>query len=773
MDFGAEYGYEGFTYIDFIAILVAVVPILVGLLIWIVFYYKSNVKVLKVLEKDFSKVSAAAENLKACSMKNLQLLDAALYPPTSGSKKDGNTSGSEGKNKSDKSSRTEFDAAWKRMMIHGSSRYTEEIIPDGESFFPKEALLMVPAGRDSIKYIWGSIAALAVFALWLTPVFVILLGSQFPLLDAIGGLAAAGALVIIHLLFTALDLRGFRKAEKAYHRFLYAFDTALPTASGLAGPALLLDATRKNQKAFEEMSASMKDSFRKSTDKITKSIDEFTKGGVLPAIEDAMRELIEGHIVPSTEDMKNKVNETLDKASAAQSDAIGIMKTDIANTLITVSEKQQTSMADISKQMADILRTVAERQESGMKELAYGFAARLSDTLQMRMDRIGEAMEEYQARMDSIAVMQQKSLEEYSTRYESMFEEQGKKYQTMAEEHQNRIDGQNADYVNRMQEQNKAYLHKLESLSMEEKARTEERNSEYQRLMDELNKTHQKKTEDLNGILAGSMEKIASFTEGQSESMNRTEALLAKLEAIQGNTAETASQLQNGLADMVGLTVKMQNQSEEFSNDVKTITEKSAQAQVQFSELVKDITGQMQRAMADAGREIAEGINKAVEDNAKAIADLTEQSQALRDDYEVFFTRNEETTKNTLEEMDYQVQGIIMRISEEIGTMMESSITRNGEILSQYKDQTADILASFDEQARSIGLYAKEINMDITELSHSLGSAVTEFNEKMREGLGLAISEFDSGLAELTSRIANTVESIAEAVEALPEKIRG
>jgi hypothetical protein len=47
-------------------------------------------------------------------------------------------------------------------------------------------------------------------------------------------------------------------------------------------------------------------------------------------------------------------------------------------------------------------------------------------------------------------------------------------------------------------------------------------------------------------------------------------------------------------------------------------------------------------------------------------------------------------------------------------------VEENRSILSQYKDQTASLLMSFDEQARSMGLYAKEINMDVAELSLNL-----------------------------------------------------
>ena len=58
--------------------------------------------------------------------------------------------------------------------------------------------------------------------------------------------------------------------------------------------------------------------------------------------------------------------------------------------------------------------------------------------------------------------------------------------------------------------------------------------------------------------------------------------------------------------------------------------------------------------MESAGKEIAAGINKAVADNAKAIEELAVQSQLLRDDYGRFFEQRDASTKQTIEDMDYQ-----------------------------------------------------------------------------------------------------------------------
>ena len=93
-------------------------------------------------------------------------------------------------------------------------------------------------------------------------------------------------------------------------------------------------------------------------------------------------------------------------------------------------------------------------------------------------------------------------------------------------------------------------------------------------------------------------------------------------------------------------------------------------------------------------------------------------------------------------------------------------------ILSDYKESTTNLLQAFKEEADSINLYAKEINLDISDLSGNLKSSVTEFNEALKNNIETTLSEFDNGLGELSVRIANTVENIRDAVEALPSALK-
>lgn len=618
----------GNAYVDYLrsmnpaVVAAACIPFLVCAAVWFYFYIKYNRKVLKKLESTFRRINSCTKNLMDCKMENLDAMDEVALDSTT----------------------LEFAAAWQKMKGQVRRRYTEEVLPEASSFFRKAAIIDVPAHRGSVKTIWGVSILLMLLSVLLPLITETVMNGHANVIASSAGLLPAGLILVGLLLFSGLDNLAHNKTLEAYQRFLFLFDTVLPTADGMAGPALLLDASRKNQKAFEAATETMVTAFSQDTEKISDAIDAFSNGGVLPALHAAMKELTVGFIVPAMSDIKDTLNETLDQ--------------------------------------------VVMKQESGIRELTDSFAARLADTLELRMNKISDGLSQYQSRM-------------------------------------------------------------------------EEQNSLYQERIDAL-----------NGLLAQNMREFSDFMENQKEILCGSAEVLKHADELYQQETENAMKRNEHENKMLEIINEFRSQTEKFAQDAMAFTMESGKAQQSFGVLVTSITERMQESLMGAGREIASGINKAVGDNAKAIADLTVQSQALREDYETFFQRREESTKQTLDEMDYQMQGLITRMSEDIGTMLKASVEENGSILSQYKNQTADLLQSFDEQARSIGLYAREINMDISDLSKNLGASVTEFNEKIREGILLTVSDFDKGFAELAGRIANTVESIADAVENLPASIR-
>ena len=315
-----------FRAVNPVVVVVAYAPLIVGLALWISFYVRFDRRILKNLAWTFTRIANSAADFTKCRFENLKAMDELASDLTT----------------------PHFKSAWEKMMGQVERRYSEEIIPEARCFFPEDALIHIPAHRGSLPTIWGATLALMLLSFLLPPMTENLMGGNGSGTAFFFGLLPAGILMILFLIFAAKDRLMMNKALEAYHRFLDAFDTALPTANAMAGAALLLDASRKNQKSFEKNSEAMVAAFAKDTEKISNAIDEFANGGVLPAIQDTMQTLTADFIVPACEDIRNKLDETM--------------------------------------------KSVTERQETGMRTLAESFAAKLSDTVAYRMNLIADAL---------------------------------------------------------------------------------------------------------------------------------------------------------------------------------------------------------------------------------------------------------------------------------------------------------------------------------------------------------------------------------------------
>ena len=190
-----------------------------------------------------------------------------------------------------------------------------------------------------------------------------------------------------------------------------------------------------------------------------------------------------------------------------------------------------------------------------------------------------------------------------------------------------------------------------------------------------------------------------------------------------------------------------------------------------ISAMLSNINTSVFEAMEGAGKSISRSITDAAANNSEIVQKLSEQYNKLTEDYETYFSHLDDSTQKTLQEMDYQINMIITRINDEFKGIVEQATGENKDSLNQYREITSNILTTFEEQAHSISLYAKEINIDVQSLSDNLNESVKQFNNELTNGVGGTLEQLDQGMAILHQRIANTVESICDAIEELPKII--
>jgi hypothetical protein len=567
-----------------------------------------------------------------------------------------------------------FRAAWRRLRRDMEHQYRGDFIPEAEAYFDLESLILIPGGRKSIASQWGCFGILAIISFISPALAYIFAGKILSQTAVILGILSLLILCVGQAVFALADQKAYQQALADYDEFTELFNSVLPVAGALTGAALLMEATGRNQAAFKA-----------SADKIAARFDTFSSEVVLPALRESTTLLIQGNLVPAVERIESSLKSAMEAFSS--------------------------------------------RQEDEVKTFTEAFADKLSGTLELRLNTLGEMLGTVEAGLSGL---------------------------------------------NKQLEQN---LAGMDAVVTEQKVTL-------QQASDLLAKVGEAQ-------LAGNQnqELFNSRVATLGETVTLMEAMLDKFTMQTGQLWQEASQVQKDQAEellrsrqlmiqefqesLSGMSRVFGTAQENLSANVQDLQEQYTGLNRLITDMMLNITDRMNDAMAHAGREIGKGIQGATADNAQAITELTEQAARLREDYDTYFGRLEDSTKQTLDDMDFHVQNITVKMTEDISVMLKDILEQNTQVLEQYKENTTNLLQSFDEQARSISLYAKEMNYDITELSASMKDSVAVFTKQIQEGVTLSIGQFDSGLAELSVRIANTVENIADAVENIPAAIFG
>jgi hypothetical protein len=721
-----------FWRINPIAMVFAYIPLLGGLAMWAAFYVRYDWGVLRNLKLTFKQLRDCAEGFEESRTENLNAMDdVALEFAT-----------------------IEFEGAWRKMMNQAERRYTGGIIPEAGTFFHEDALISVPAHRRSVKMVYSLSVVLLLLSVVFPRAVDRLMHGAVSEASLTAGMAPAGLILVGMLVFAGIDIATHNSTLIAFQRFLFTFDMVIPTADALAGPALLVEASSKSQKAFETASEKMLAAFSQSTEQTMSTFSQ--KSGQMIADLVKQSEQVIADLSNKSENLVAGFSEKTEQLTVGLSEkteqvisAFSLNTQQLSDAFVRNTEQMSAAVSQNTVQMVSAF-------SRDTKEMAAAFS---NDT-----EKLVQAVNELGS--EGVVPAVQNGIREMTEGYlvPSLEGIRAALKSTLAQIVEKQETG--------VKELTDSFAERLAGTLEVRMNGIAEALSQYQNRMEEQNTLYQERIESLNDLLTKNMQTFFDFMQNLKEILGGSAEVLNHADDFYRFELENREKINEHEKTMLKITGDFRVQAERFAQETLAIAQENHKAQQSFGVLVAAVTERMEEAMAGAGKYIASGITGAVADNAKAIEDLTVQAQALRSDYEAFFTRREDSIQRMMEEMDYQIQGLITRMSEDVGTMLKTAVEENSAILSQYKDQTATLLTSFDEEARSMGLYAKEINMDVSELSQNLKASVAEFNEKINEGVQTTISDFDKGFAELAGRIANTVESIADAVENLPASIK-
>lgn len=706
--------------LDPILIALALIPTAVMGIVFIYFYIRYDVMMLGKMRKVFLKYSEKANAIpqKGRAYEKLFVKENEDSEPKS------------------------FSLGRERLLHMLNNHFEEDLLPEVEAFFPENLLINIEGNREGFRLLYLIAPMFGVLGIVLPILYNSINGlSDLSVPLAIGGVGFV-LLVLFMLVFTMLDIGALRSSRKLYQFFLHSCNAALPVMSQNAGPALLVEATRQSQRNFAIATRDINHSFEKNVDKMVQAMEEFTQGGILPALRDAMEEMIEKNLLVGIQKTHEEMQGALEKISAREERGVQDMIERFSSLL---NERVDGSMRTLATDMSKVSAELSEQQKQTVLH-----QEQLDDFLSNRMELVTEKMETMLSKQASEQSAHNAEIEKNLKLSTTTLEEQQQQFLAFQK--------QQADELKTSMEEQNAILQGRIQLLAELRDEEEERLEKSQKMVEEairLEEVTSGQLHEISGALGLLQNGITDFS--------------SETERSHQKTMESITQFALTQNDFVG---KLVASEESLQNSLNLGLERYTQMDELVMNMMNGITKRMNDAMAGAGKEIARGVIEVTESNAEAIANLTEQAQQLRDDYSKYFGKMDDQTRKTLEDMDYQIQLVISRINEEIGSMLKEMMEQNHENAVNHNEATLSLMESFKEQADSISLYAKEINLDVIDLKDGLKESVKVFKEDTNESVHQTLETFDAGLAELTERLALTTESIREAVENLPNAIR-
>lgn len=615
----------------------------------------------------------------------------------------------------------------KRAVAHLSAAaektYRGAAVPDPAEYMEYGELCFAPSRERELSVARAVFAASAALMLLLPSVIAALSGSGAPL-AVCAGWSGAGlcAMAVIAAACRTLTLKAASAMQEGLAGLVAALRAALPAASSSAEGALFLESSRQNT-----------ESFRAAAEELCRRLDRFETGEVLPTLSASFEGAVEKNLAPPI----NSMTKTLRELSSAL-----IRKQD--EEITALSEAFAARLGDTVERRINRLAGSVGSVNDRLNELGETLRAALSASGD-RLTAVSAAIEKASALNSETAVIQKLGAESFAAMSGEMERvgELVKDIETRDADVFARMDGLGA----RLEAQQAELKLQLDLLSDAGTKTVEAVRAASETLSGELADTVGRFE---NAVKAFSDDTDARFSEAAGNIAGATERFSAVSERRYSDAARTLSEAIASFADAG---------RKQYSD-----------AAEQSSRMLEEVVQSLKETVDGLGASLAEGVRASSEENAALVDKLAQRTAELRDTYESYFTAAQSRSADNLSDMEFRIQAVFTRFSESAGEIMSKLEGNVNTAMAGFSGSTSTLLESIEEQSRSIGLYAKELNLDVSSLSTSLRESVETFEQKAHESTERTFADFDAGLAEIAARLANTVETINDAVDGLSAK---
>ena len=445
-------------------------------------------------------------------------------------------------------------------------------------------------------------------------------------------------------------------------------------------------------------------------------------------------------------------------------------------TLTTVSATSEQTAATMRQQYDKIIQEIRETQ-SALWEQATSRQAETFDRLQANQNEtLSVISSQQQTSYERVAEAQQSGLT-------LMSEQQTLAIQKLSESQTlilRQIDERQASNFLTINEQQNSALSKI--TATQATAIDDFRKAQFEALAESARR-QQETLQDLaenfgsavSGKLAGYLDPISARLHDASEALIKAQSYAADVQDVLRMQNEAATTLQSSIGDLFKQLIETRQTMSEDLTSLKA----SSSVMSKAADVMGSVYEGSQAGLSEAISQMSADLMRLSTVLSNVMNGSAEQTRVMQQQANQIY----ETNQTHLD----AIRGQITLLSDELATRIDqlmlgfsnltedliknvnSSITNQNDALGGSLRSLTEVMS---EEARSMSLFAQQINMDIDSLNDNLRTAVSEFDTGMRGELTTVLGQFDAEVADIVKRLARSATELGDAVEALPDAIR-
>ena len=280
---------------------------------------------------------------------------------------------------------------------------------------------------------------------------------------------------------------------------------------------------------------------------------------------------------------------------------------------------------------------------------------------------------------------------------------------------------------------------------------------------------------EVSSRLAGYLDPISARLHDASEALVKAQNYAADVQDVLRLQNEAATALQQSIGDLFKQLIETRRSMSEDLSSMKT----SSGVMSRAAEVMGSVYAGSQAGLSEAISQMSADLMRLSNVLGSVMSGSAEQTRQMQGQSLEIYEANQKHLdavrgQITLlsDELSIRIDQLMLGFSNLTGDLIKNvneSINTQNDTLGGSLRSLTDVMG---EEARSMSLFAQQINMDIETLNATLRAAVSEFDSGIRGELSAILGQFDGEVSDVVKRLARAAAELGDAVESLPEAIR-